>query len=201
MILGSPNKNNKRNQNWDTTPKEIKKLAYDSPNFSFGKIPLTFVYYTGNIDPIVPNDIIEYYIKRQNINLADYDGVKLVFVQDFQDRRECEILDSNKNSVFPGAWVDSEFVKNGIFKRSNPLVDGLFLPDSDTLKNENDLDKLTKLEGYLRFLMMHYSGNLKKTKNFKNIKLPSIYFFGYENMREILKKRINNLKKTQQKPI
>ena len=201
LILGSPNKNNKRNQNWDTTPKEIKKLAYDSPNFSFGKIPLTFVYYTGNIDPIVPNDIIEYYIKRQNINLADYDGVKLVFVQDFQDRRECEILDSNKNSVFPGAWVDSEFVKNGIFKRSNPLVDGLFLPDSDTLKNENDLDKLTKLEGYLRFLMMHYSGNLKKTKNFKNIKLPSIYFFGYENMREILKKRINNLKKTQQKPI
>ena len=64
LILGSPNKNNKRNQNWNTTPKELKKLAYDSPNFSLEKIPLTFVYYTGDNDS---NAIMQYYIKRQTI--------------------------------------------------------------------------------------------------------------------------------------
>jgi len=200
LILDSPNKNNRKTQNWNKfqfNPKEIKKLAYDSSNFSLGKIPLTFVYYTGDSDP---NAIMNYYIKRQNIKLTDYDGVKLVFVQDFLDRKECELLDSSQNPVFPGAWVNSEFVINGIFKRSNPLVDDLFLPDFSTLINYNDFDKLKKLEEYLRFLMMHYSGNLGKSKNFKNIKLPSIYFFGYENMREILKQKINNLKKTQQKP-
>lgn len=197
--------NNRIIKSWNTFQyysEELKKLAYNSPNFSLQKIPLNFVYYSR--DPTNQNAIIEYYIKRQNINLADYDGVKLVFVQNFPDRRECEILDSSKNSIFPVAWVDSEFVKNGIFKRSNPLVDGLFLPDSDTLKNDNDLDNLKKLEGYLRFLIMHYSETLKQTKNFKNIKLPDNYFFNYQNMRRILKqkiinerKRVNNLKKTQ----
>jgi hypothetical protein len=200
LILGSPNKNNNKNQNWNTfqfDSNELKKLAYNSPNFSLKKIPLNFVYYSR--DPTNQNAIIEYYTKRQNINLADYDGVKLVFVQDFPDRKECELLDSNKNPVFPGAWVNSEFIKNGIFKKDNPLVDGLFLPDSETLINMNDLDKLTKLEEYLRFLMMHYSGNLGKSKNFKNIKLPDNYFFNYQNMRQILIKKINNLKESEQK--
>ena len=204
LILGSPNKNNK-NQNWNTTPNELKKLSYDSPNFSLEKIPLTFVYYTGDNDS---NAIMQYYIKRQNIKLTDYDGVKLVFVQDFPDRRECELLDSSQNLVFPGAWVDSAFVTNHIFKKSNPLVDKLFLPDFNELMKEDNFGNLIRLERYLRFLMMHYSGNLGKSKKFKNIKLPLIYFFGYENMREILKqkiinerKRVNNLKKTQQKPI
>lgn len=196
LILGSPNKNNKRNQNWDTTPKELKKLAYNSPNFSLEKIQLTFVYYTGDIDPIDPNAIMQYYIERQNIKLTDYDGVKLVFVQDFPDRRECELLDSSKKPIFPGDWVDSAFVKNGIFKKSNPLVDGLFLPDFDELIKEDDLDNLKRLEEYLRFLMMHYSGNLGKIKNFKNVKLPDNYFFGYQNMRKILIEKIKNLKKT-----
>ena len=92
-------------------------------------------------------------------------------------------------------------MKNGIFKGDNPLVDELFLPDYDELSRETDLDKLLKLEGYLRFLMMHYSGNLGKIKNFKNVKLPDKYFFGYKNMRKILIEKIKNLKKTQQKTV
>jgi len=88
-------------------------------------------------------------------------------------------------------------VKNGIFKGSNPLVDGLFLPDFDKLSQENDLDELRKIDGYLRFLMMHYSGNLGKIKKFKNVKLPDKYFFGYQNMRKILVEKIKNLKKTE----
>lgn len=191
LILGYPNKNNKKNQNWNTfqfDSKELKRLAYNSPNFSLKKIPLNFVYYSGVIDP---NAIMQYYIKRQNINLADYDGVKLVFVQDFPDRRECEILDSSKNPVFPVAWVYSNFVKQRIFINSNPLVNGLFLPDYDTLMEINNLGNLKKLEEYLRFLMMHYSGNLGKIKNFKNVKLPDNYFFGYQNMRKMLVEKIN----------
>ena len=122
-------------------------------------------------------------------------------MQNFPDKKECELLDSRKNPLFPGEWVDSEFVKNGIFKGDNPLVDNLFLPDYDELSRENNLSKLRKLDGYLRFLMMHYSGNLGKIKNFKNVKLPDNYFFGYQNMRKILVDKINNLKKTQQKPV
>ena len=200
LILGSPNKNNNKNQNWNTfqfDSNELKKLAYNSPNFSLKKIPLNFVYYSR--DPTNQNAIIEYYTKRQNINLADYDGVKLVFVQDFPDRKECELLDSNKNPVFPGAWVNSEFIKNGIFMNSNPLVDSLFLPDYNTLMRINNLGNLKKIEEYLRFLMMHYSENIGKSKNFKNIKLPDNYFFNYQNMRQILIKKINNLKESEQK--
>jgi hypothetical protein len=228
LILGSLI-NYKKIQNWNKfqfTPQEIKRLAYDSPNFSLEKIPLTFVYYPGVIDP---NAIMQYYIKRQNINLADYDGVKLVFVQDFPDRREqdfpyrreCEILDSSKNSIFPGIWVNSKSVKGRIFMNSNPLVDSIFLPDYDTLMKINDFYILEKIEGYLRFLIMHYSETLKQIKNFRNIKLPNNYFFNYQNMRQILIEKIKvlrkkyqnnhglnnkyykrtNLKKTQQKPI
>jgi hypothetical protein len=201
LILGSPNRTNFNNltTNWNTfqfNPGEIKKLAYDSPKFLLKKISLTFVNYNGVFND--PFDIMNYYVKKYKINLADYDGVKLVFVQDFPGKIECELLDGKKNSSFPGIWVNSDFVRNKIqINNNNPLVDGLFLPDSDTLEKVNDFDKLLKLEGYLRFLMMHYSGNLKKSRNFRNIKLPSIYFFGYKEMREILKQKINNLKKTQ----
>jgi hypothetical protein len=199
LILGSPNKNNKT-QNWNTfqfDSNEIKKLAYDSPNFSLKKIPLNFVYYSK--DPTNQNAIIEYYTKRQNINLADYDGVNIVFVKDFPDRRECEILDGSKNSIFPVAWVYSKFIKQRIFMNSNPLVDSLFLPDYNTLMKINNLDNLKKIEEYLRFLMMHYSENIGKSKNFKNIKLADNYFFNYQNMRQILIKKINNLKESEQK--
>jgi hypothetical protein len=161
------------------------------------KIPLIFEEYKGNTDA----SILDYYIQTYKINLANYAGIYLVFVQNFPDKKECELLDSSQNPLFPGDWVNSEFVKNGIFKGSNPLLDGLFLPDLDELSLENDLDKLRKIDGYLRFLMMHYSGNLGKIKNFKNVKLPDNYFFSYQNMRKILIEKIKNLKKTQQNPV
>jgi hypothetical protein len=195
LILGSLI-NYKKIQNWNKfqfTPQEIKRLAYDSPNFSLQKIPLNFIYYSK--DPTNSNAIIEYYIKRQNINLADYDGVKLVFVQNFPDRRECELLDSSKNSIFPAAWVYSKSVKGRIFMNSNPLVDSIFLPDYDTLMKINDFYILEKIEGYLRFLIMHYSETLKQIKIFKNIKLPDNYFFNYQNMRIILIDKIKILRK------
>lgn len=210
LILGSQNSTNFNNltNNWNTfqfNPRKIKRLAYNSPNFSLKKISLTFVDYKGVSND--PSEIMNYYVKKYKINLADYDGVKLVFVQDFSYRKECELLDGKKNSSFPGIWVNSDFIKNKIqINNNNPLVDGLFLPDFDTLEEVNDLDKLLKLEGYLRFLMMHYSINLKNISNnrpannrpkFNHIELPSTFFFGYQNMREILKKKINNLKKTQ----
>ena len=176
---------------------KIKRLAYNSPNFSLNKIPLIFAEYNGNTDA----SVLDYYIQKYKINLANYAGIYLVFVQNFPDKKECELLDSSQNPLFPGDWVNSEFVKNGIFKGDNPLVDNFFLPDYDELSRENNLSKLRKLDGYLRFLMMHYSGNLSKIKNFKNVKLPDNYFFGYQNMRKILVDKINNLKKTQQKPI
>ena len=125
-------------------------------------------------------------MRNQKIAFQFFDGIRLVFIQEFQDMNECEILDINRNPVFPGSWVNSEFVKDGIFNGVNPLVDGLFLPDYDELMKENDLNKLTKLEKYLRFLIMHYSENLGKIKEFKNIKIPDKYFFNYQNMRDIL---------------
>ena len=209
LIINSAtnNKSNKQKnfENFKFDSSEIKRLAYNSPNFSLKKIPLIFEKYNDNIDP---TSILEYFTQKYKINLANYTGVYLVFVQNFPDKKECELLDSRKNPLFPGDWVDSAFVTNHIFKRSNPLVDRLFLPDLNELMKEDNFGNLIRLERYLRFLMMHYSGNLGKSKKFKNIKLPSIYFFGYENMREILKqkiinerKRVNNLKKTQQKPI
>ena len=199
LILGSPNKNNRKNQNWNTfqfDSNEIKKLAYNLPNFSLKKIPLNFVYYSK--DPTNQNAIMQYYIKRQNINLTNYDGVKLVFVQNFPDRRECELLDSSKNSIFPAAWVYSKSVKGRIFMNSNPLVDSIFLPDYDTLMKINDFYILEKIEGYLRFLIMHYSETLKQIKNFRNIKLPDNYFFNYQNMRQILIEKIKVLRKKYQ---
>ena len=202
LIINSAtnNKSNKQKnfENFKFDSSEIKRLAYNSPNFSLKKIPLIFEKYNDNIDP---TSILEYFTQKYKINLANYTGVYLVFVQNFPDKKECELLDSRKNPLFPGEWVDSEFVKNGIFKGDNPLVDNLFLPDYDELSRENNLSKLRKLDGYLRFLMMHYSGNLGKIKNFKNVKLPDNYFFGYQNMRKILVDKINNLKKTQQKPV
>lgn len=192
LILGSHN--NSIIENWNNfkfNPEEIKKLAYNSQNFSLNKINLTFINYTENTNS---NNIIKNYVKNQKINLNDYDGVKIVFVRDFQDKKECELLDNSGKSVFPGAWVNSDFVKSRIFANNNPLVDGLFLPDSSILKNENNSEILKKLEGYLRFLMMHYSGNLRKSKNFKNVKLPEIYFFNYENMRRILITKIKKIK-------
>ena len=57
---------------------------------------------------------------------------------------------------------------------------------------------LEKIEGYLRFLMMHYSETLKQIKNFKNIKLPDNYFFNYQNMRKILIEKIKVLRKKYQ---
>jgi hypothetical protein len=198
LIINSAtnNKSNKQKnfENFKFDSSEIKRLAYNSPNFSLKKIPLIFEKYNDNIDP---TSILEYFTQKYKINLANYTGVYLVFVQNFPDKKECELLDSRKNPLFPGEWVDSEFVKNGIFKGSNPLVDDLFLPDFDELLKVNDLDKLRKIDGYLRFLMMHYSGNLGKIKNFKNVKLPDNYFFGYQNMRKILIEKIKNLKKTQ----
>ena len=190
------NKSNKQKnfENFKFDSSEIKRLAYNSPNFSLKKIPLIFEKYNDNIDP---TSILEYFTQKYKINLANYTGVYLVFVQNFPDKKECELLDSRKNPLFPGEWVDSEFVKNGIFKGDNPLVDNLFLPDYDELSRENNLSKLRKLDGYLRFLMMHYSGNLGKIKNFKNVKLPDNYFFGYQNMRKILIEKIKNLMKTQ----
>ena len=194
------NKSNKQKnlENFKFDSSEIKRLAYNSPNFSLKKIPLIFEKYNDNIDP---TSILEYFTQKYKINLANYTGVYLVFVQNFPDKKECELLDSRQNPLFPGEWVLSTFVKNGIFKEANPLVDNLFLPDFDELIKINDLDKLKKIDGYLRYLMMHYSGNLGKIKNFKNVKLPDSYFFGYQNMRKILIEKIKNLKKTQQKPI
>lgn len=201
LIINSASQNRQNRQNLENfkfDSSEIKRLAYDSPNFSLKKIPLIFAKITGNIDH---NFILDYYIKTYKINLANYKGIYLVFVQNFPDKKECELLDGSQNPLFPGDWVNSDFVKNGIFKGSNPLVDDLFLPDFDELSRENDLDKLRKIDGYLRFLMMHYSGNLGKIKNFKNVKLPDNYFFGYKNMRKILVDKIKNLKKTQQNPV
>jgi hypothetical protein len=182
------NRNNFEKFNFDSS--EIKRLAYNSPNFSLKKIPLIFAKYPDNTDA---NLILNYYIQTYNINLANYKGIYLVFVQNFPDKKECELLDSNKNPLFPGNWVNSEFVKTRIFKGSNPLVDDLFLPDFDELSKKKDLDELRKIHGYLRFLMMHYSGKLGKIKNFKNVKLPDKYFFGYQNMRKILVEKIKNL--------
>ena len=190
------NKKNLENLKFDSS--KIKRLAYNSPNFSLKKIPLIFAKYPDNTDA---NSILDYYIQTYNINLANYKGIYLVFVQNFEDKKDCELLDGKQNPLFPGDWVNSEFVKNDIFIGSNPLVDNLFLPDFDELSKINDLDKLIKIDGYLRFLMMHYSGNLGKIKNFKNVKLPDNYFFGYQNMRKILIEKIKNLKKTQQIPV
>jgi hypothetical protein len=202
LIINSAtnNKSNKQKnlENFKFDSSEIKRLAYNSPNFSLKKIPLIFENYNNNIDS---TSILEYFTQKYKLNLANYTGVYLVFVQNFPDKKECELLDSRQNPLFPGEWVDSEFVKNGIFKGANPLVDNLFLPDFDELSKINDLDKLRKIDGYLRFLMMHYSGNLGKIKNFKNVKLSDNYFFGYQNMRKILVEKIKNLKKTQQNPI
>ena len=195
---GQNRKNRKNFENFNFDSSKIKRLAYNSPNFNLKKISLIFEKYNGNIDP---TSILEYFTQKCKINLANYTGVYLVFVQNFPDKKECELLDSSKNPLFPGEWVDSEFVKTGIFEGSNPLVDNLFLPDFDELSKINDLDKLIKINGYLRFLMMHYSGNLGKIKKFKNVKLPDNYFFGYQNMRKILIEKIKNLKKTQQNPI
>lgn len=191
---GQNTQNRKNFENFNFDSSKIKRLAYNSPNFNLKKISLIFAKYTGNIDH---SSIIDYYIQTYKINLANYTGVYLVFVQNFTNKKECELLDSGQNPLFPGEWVDSEFVKTGIFKGANPLVDDLFLPDFDELSRENDLDKLKKIDGYLRFLMMHYSGNLGKIKNFKNVKLSDNYFFGYQNMRKMLVEKIKNLKKTQ----
>lgn len=190
-------KNRKNFENFTFDSSKIKRLAYNSPNFSLNKIPLIFAEYNGNIDA----SILDYYIQTYKINVANYKGIFLVFVQNFPDKKECELLDGSQKPLFPGDWVNSEFVKNGIFKGDNPLVDNLFLPDYDELSREEDLSKLRKIDGYLRFLMMHYSGNLGKIKNFKNVKLPDNYFFGYQNMRKILIEKIKNLKKTQQNPV
>jgi len=196
---GGQNSQNRRNfQNFNFDSSKIKRLGYDSPNFSLKKKRLIFEKYTGNTDP---SSILDYYTQTFKINLADYKGIFLVFVQNFPNKKDCELLDGSQNPLFPGAWVNSEFVKDGIFKGDNPLVDGLFLPDFDELSREKDLDKLRKIDGYLRFLMMHYSGNLGKIKIFKNVKLPNNYFFNYQNMRKILIEKIKNLKKTQQNPV
>ena len=186
ILIINSRSNQNQNKKWEQfnfNSEEIKRLTFNSPNFSLKKIKLLFKNYSDSIDP---NEIIRYYIKEYGLNLENYDGIRLVFIQEFQDMNECEILDINRNPVFPGSWVNSEFVKDGIFNGVNPLVDGLFLPDYDELMKENDLNKLTKLEKYLRFLIMHYSGNLGKIKEFKNIKIPDKYFFNYQNMRDIL---------------
>jgi hypothetical protein len=137
---GQNRQNRKNFENFNFDSSEIKRLAYNSPNFNLKKISLIFAKYTGNIDY---SSIIDYYIQTYKINLANYTGVYLVFVQNFPDKKECELLDSKQNPLFPGEWVDSEFVKNGIFKGNNPLVDNLFLPDFDDI-----LVKSTRLEGY-----------------------------------------------------
>jgi hypothetical protein len=196
--------------------REIRRLVYNPSDFPLKKIALRFLYH--HLKPtITDTEILQYYVETQQIKLSNYNEAKIVFVKHFTGNNECELLDRSNNPIFPRNWLDSNYWINSStlnielrqrFKTTNNLlVDGLFLPDLDILMKETDLDKLKKLEGYLRFVIIQYSINLKNSlknkKPFNRLKLPPTFFINYKKMREILKQKIiekrNSLKKTEQK--
>lgn len=219
LILGS--KDTQQTKKWNDfildnkRIREIRRLVYDPSKFPLKKLALKFLYYPTNND--IDINILQYYVETQQIKLSNYNDVKIVFVKHFTGNNECELLDRSNNPIFPRNWLDSNYWINSStlnielrkkFKNTNNLlVDGLFLPDLDILMKEIDLNKLKKLEGYLRFVIIQYSINLKNSlknkKPFNRLELPPTFFINYKKMREILKQKIiekrNSLKKTEQK--
>jgi len=182
--------------------REIRRLVYNPSNFPLKKLALRFLYYPTITITDTDTEIVRYYVETQQIKLSNYNGAKIVFVKHFTNTNECELLDINKNPIFPRNWLDNDYWINSStaniqlrqrFKTTTNsfLVDGLFLPDLDMLMKETDLHKLKKLEGYLRFVIIQYSINLKNSlknkKPFNRLKLPPTFFINYKKMREILK--------------